>query len=119
MPRPRWRDLLLLCAICLSLAGCATYGEGWGIRTWETEPADRVFGSPPHERIQVLAGNRAYRLEGARLEADSVIGFEERDDQWRRVALHRDRVARIEVKRLNVPLTVLWTGASTALWVLP
>lgn len=120
MPRPRTCAGIVLSSICLVLAGCATYGDaGWGVRTWEAESADRIFGEQPHDRIQVVVGDSVYRLEGARLAADSVIGFREHDDRWHRVAVHRDRAERLEVKKLNVPLTTLSVGATAALWFLP
>lgn len=116
--RPGTLLLLLILATTVALGGCSTYGErGWGVRTWQAEPADEMFGRAPHERIQVVIGDSVHRLEGARLEADSVIGFREDDDRWRRVAVHRDQIELLEVKKLNRELTVLWSGLTAALVV--
>lgn len=114
---PRLVRLVLL-PLTLAVGGCATYGgSGPGVRTWQEEPIDTIFRGPPHERIQVVSGNRLYRLEGARLEADSVIGFWEDDGRWRRVAFHREDAGKIEVKKLNLGLTALWAAANTALMI--
>lgn len=121
---PRSRPVLLVgigvTALVLGLAGCATYGErGGGVRTWQAEPAERILGhEPPHARIRVVAAEATFVLEGARLEADSVIGFREaEEDDWERVALPLDGPERLEVKKLNTGLTVLRLGASAALLV--
>lgn len=112
--------VLVLSVLCAGSAGCATYGEeGGGVRTWQVEPADRLFGHwPPHERIRVVTEQETYVLEGARLEADSVIGFREEDDRWERVALPVDEARVLEVKKLNVELTALRVGGAAAIAVL-
>lgn len=116
VPAPLLRVCLL--ALAASLAGCATYGEGGGIRTWQAEPAERVLGHrPPHARIQVVTERASYLLEGARLEADSVIGFRQLHRRWERVALPLDAAERLEVKKLNVELSALLAGAGAALGV--
>lgn len=72
-------------------------------------------GSGSLYRPWSLAG---HVLEGARLEADSVIGFREEGDRWERIALSVDAVRHLEVKKLNVELTALAVGSSAALTVL-
>lgn len=111
---------LALGVLFTGFVGCATYGEeGGGVRTWQVEPEDRLFGRrPPHEKIQVVTEQETYVLEGARLEADSVIGFREEGDRWERIALSVDAVRHLEVKKLNVELTALAVGSSAALTVL-
>lgn len=103
----------------LVLPGCATYGaEGGGIRTWQAEPVERILRQdPPHERIQLVLDGERIVLEGARLEADSVIGFREVDEQWERVSVPTEAPERVEVKKLNTPLTALTLGATAALAV--
>lgn len=109
---------LLLLGTSIGLGGCATYGEsGWGVRTWQSESEGTIFREAPLERIRVTRGHTVYRLEGGRLAADSLIGFQEEDDGWRRVALHRDQLDRLEVKKLNREMTVIIGGISAALLV--
>lgn len=106
--------------LVLALGGCATYGEGGGgIRTWQSEPASQLLGhEPPHERIQVVVEGETLRLEGARLAADSVIGFREEDGRWERVAIPVEQAERLEVKKLNRELSALVIGGSTAMAIL-
>lgn len=119
--RPGSRALCLTLAALLPLAACATYGEGGGgIRTWQSEPAERILAhEPPHERIRVVLAEETLRLEGARLEADSVVGFRELPGgRWERVAVPLAGAERLEVKKLNVELTALVVGASLGLGIL-
>lgn len=94
------------------LAGCA----GNGYRDWEAEPADVIFAdaSPP-EQLRLVRGDTTRMLEGARLEADSVIGFHEVEDgRWERIATPAaDPDTRLEVLKLQPELVLL--GALPAL----
>jgi len=115
----RGRAGAMFLAAALATGGCRSSGGGsWAVRTWQVEPAHEIFGGEPHERVLVTVGDSAHRLEGARLEGDTVIGFEERDDEWRRVAIPRSRADRLEVKKVNPELTVLSLAANAACLIL-
>lgn len=101
------RGLILLAPLTTLLTGCAT-SEDSGVRRWRPEPAEAIFAQqPPPDRIRVVMEDSVIVLEGARFEADSVIGFREAEDgRWERVTVPAE-LSTLEVRKVQPGLVVL------------
>lgn len=124
MPRSL-KAMVLLVPLALISASCATSSHESGYRRWRPEPIEEVFADQPPERVRVAleytthAEDSVVVLEGARLEADSVIGFRETEDGgWRRIAVAADSSTHLEVLKVQPDLVFLGIATRLALLAL-